>query len=150
MFTGIEKAKREAKLAAGKIQRRLSTNNDLTSRDRQTFHAIRKILTPLDKPMLSAAEEYATACKLLGDMPLLAAVQGFLKQNQGITLGMTVPQVYEELLVAKKQNGVSASYLGQLKAILKIFADTFSGPILHAKSEQIDQWLRKTTSSPVN
>ena len=130
MFTDIEKAKREAKLAAEKIQRGLAGNNDLTSRDREIFHAASKILSPIDTPML-------------------AAVQGFLKQNQGITLGMTVPQVYEELLVAKKQDGVSASYLGQLKAILKLFADSFPGPILHVKSEEIDQWLRKTTSSPV-
>jgi|GEM_PF-6178872 len=100
MYTDIEKAKRKAKLAAEKIQRGLSGNNDLTSRDRETFHAARKILAPLDTPMLSVAEEYATARKLLGDMPLLAAVQGFLKQNQGIKLGMTVPQFYEELLVS--------------------------------------------------
>ena len=99
--------------------------------------------------MLAAAEEYATARKLLGDMPLLAAIQGFLKQNQGITLGMTVPQVYEELLVAKKPDGVSKSCQGQLKAILKLFADSFPGPILHVKSEETDQWLRRTTSSPV-
>ena len=149
MFTDLEKAKLEAKLAAEKIQRGLSANNDLSSRDREIFHAARKVLTPFDTPMLAAVEEYASARKLLGDMPLLAAVQGFLKQNQGIEIGVTVPQVYAELLVAKKQDGVSGSYLGQLKAILKLFADSFPGPMLHVKSEEIDQWLRKTTSSPV-
>lgn len=81
MFTDLEKAKLEAKLAAEKIQRGLSANNDLSSRDRQIFHAARKVLTPLDTPMLAAVEEYASARKLLGDLPLLAAVQGYLKQN---------------------------------------------------------------------
>ena len=34
MFTDIDKAKSEAKLAAEKIQRGLANNNDLTSRER--------------------------------------------------------------------------------------------------------------------
>ena len=39
MFTDLDKAKREAKLAAEKIQRGLATNNDLSSRGRELFHA---------------------------------------------------------------------------------------------------------------
>jgi hypothetical protein len=46
------------------------------SRDREIFHAARNILSPIATPMLAAVEEYASACKLLGEMPLLAAVQG--------------------------------------------------------------------------
>ena len=149
MFTDLEKAKHEAKLAAEKIQRGLEANNDLSTRDREIFHAARKILTPLETPMLAAVEEYARARKLLGDLPLLTSVQSFLRQNEGVKLGMTVPQVYQEMLVAKKQDGLSKSYQVQLKAILGLFAAAFPGPILHVKSEQIDQWLRKTTNSPV-
>jgi len=149
MFTDLEEAKGEAKLAAEKIQRGLEANNDISSRDREIFHAARKLLAPLDTPMLAAVEEYARARKLLGDLPLLATVQSFLRQNEGVSLGVTVPQVYQEMLVAKEQDGLSASYQGQLKAILGLFAGAFPGPILHVKSELIDQWLRKTTSSPV-
>ena len=82
MFTDREEAKHEAKLAAEKIQRGLEANNDLSTRDREIFHAARKILTPLDTPMLAAVEEYARARKLLGDLPLLNAVQWFLRQNE--------------------------------------------------------------------
>ena len=145
MFTDIDKAKSEAKLAAEKIQRGLANNNDLTSRERELFHAARKLLSPLGTPLVAAIEEYVLARKVLGDTPLVTAATEFKRQNEGVTIGKTVPQVFQELLVAKKQDGVSKGYLIQLKAILGKFSQAVSGPILHVKSEQIDKWLRESS-----
>ncbi len=145
MFTDLDKAKREAKLAAERIQRGMAANNDLSSRDRELFVAARKLLAPLNVPMLAAIEEYVRAKAVLKDMPLVTAAQEFMRQNTGVTLGVTVPQIYQELLVAKKQDGVGNDYQIQLKAILGFFSRDFPGPILHIKSDHIDQWLRKTT-----
>lgn len=147
MFTDLDKAKREAKLAAEKIQRGLASNNDLSTRDREIFLAAKKMLAPLDVPILSALEEYIQARATLKDLPLVTAAQEYMRQNAGVTLGVTVPQVFQELLVAKKQDGVGTDYLVQLKSILERFSRDFPGPILHVKSEQIDQWLRKTNMS---
>ena len=44
MFTDLDKAKREAKLIAEKIQRGLAANNDLSSRERDLFHAAKSRL----------------------------------------------------------------------------------------------------------
>jgi integrase len=147
MFTDLDKAKREAKLAAEKIQRGLAANNDLSTRDREIFHAAKKILAPLDVPILTALEEYVQARATLKELPLVTAAQEYMRQNAGVTLGVTVPQVYQELMVAKKQDGVGTDYLVQLKSILERFSRDFPGPILNVKSEQIDQWLRKTNMS---
>lgn len=147
MFTDLAKAKAEAKLIAEKIQRGLSANNDLSTRDREIFHAAKKLLAPLDVPILTALEEYIQARAALKELPLVTAAQDYMRQNAGVTFGVTVPQVMKELLVAKKQDGVGSGYLVQLKSILERFSRDFPGPILHVKSEQIDQWLRKTNMS---
>lgn len=150
MFTDLDKAKREAKLAAEKIQRGLAANNDLTTRDREIFHAAHRLLQPLDVPILAAIEEYVRARAILKELPLVTAAQEFMRQNEGVQLNVTVPRVYLEFLAAKNQDGVCAGYQVQLKSILGQFSREFSGPILHVRSEQIDQWLRKTTVSPVS
>jgi len=144
MFTDLDKAKREAKLAAEKIQRGLANNNDLSTRDREIFHAAKKMLAPLDLPILTALEEYVQARATLKELPLVTAAQEYMRQNAGVTIGVTVPQVYQELMVAKKQDGVGTDYLVQLKSILERFCRDFPGPILHVKSQQIDEWLRGT------
>lgn len=144
MFTDLEKAKKEAKLAAEKIQHGLAANNDLSTRDREQFHAARRLLGSLDTPMVSAIEEYVRAREILGDIPLVTAVQEFMRQNDGVTLGVTVPQVCEEMLEAKRQDNVSRVHLIQLKGQFKMISSQFPGPILHVKSQQIDEWLRGT------
>jgi len=144
MFTDLDKAKKEAKFAAEKIQRGLADNNDLTSRERELFHAARKILGPLDIPLVSAMEEYVRARELLGNLPLVTAVQEFMRQNDGVTLGINVPQVCKEMLEAKRQDKVSRVHLIQLKGQFKMISERFPGPILHVKSQQIDEWLRGT------
>lgn len=148
MFTDLDKAKREAKLAAEKIQRGLAGNNDLSTRDREQFHAIRKLLGPLDTPMVAAIEEYVRAREILGDIPLVTAVQEFMRQNDGVTLGVTVPQVCEEMLEAKLQDNVSRGHLIQLKGRFKMISVRFPCPIMHVKSQEIDEWLRSTGYAP--
>jgi len=56
MFTDLDEAKREVKFAAWKIQRGVGTNNDLSTRDREIFHAAKKLLQPFDVPMLAAID----------------------------------------------------------------------------------------------
>ena len=144
MFTDLDQAKKEAKLAAEKIQRGLAANNDLSTRDREQFHAVRRLLGPLDTPLVAAVEEYVRAREILGSLPLVTAVQEFMRQNDGVKLGVTVPQVCAEMLEAKRQDNVSRVHLIQLKGQFKLIAARFPGPIQHVKSQQIDEWLRST------
>lgn len=142
MFTDLDVAKREAKSAAEKIQRGLAANNDLSTRDREIFHAAKKLLQPFDVPMLGAIEEYVRARTVLKDLPLVTAAQEFMRQNEGVKLGVTVPEVCAEMVAAKSQDSVSQGYVNQLKWDFKAFSAQFPGPILHVKSEEIDRWLR--------
>ena len=51
-------------------------------------------------------------------------------------------------MVAKGEDGVSKRYLAQLRSDLNRFAEFFRCPILHVKSEQIDEWLRRLKVAP--
>jgi hypothetical protein len=107
MFTDLDEAKREAKFAAEKIQRGLATNNDLITRDREIFNAAKRLLQLLDLPMLAAIEEYVRARVVLKNLPLVTAAQEFMRQNEGVKLGVTVPEICAEMIAAKGQDSVS-------------------------------------------
>ena len=77
--------------------------------------------------MLSAVEEYARCGKLLGEAPLLLAVEEYLRRTRGVRLGATVPEVVNEFLAAKEQDGVSRRYLNQLGSDVNRFALAFPG-----------------------
>ena len=101
------------------------------------------------EPSVSAVEEYAKCRERLGDVPLLSAVEEFLRRTNGLTIGVTVPQVVEEVLAAKEQDEVSERYRDQLRSTLGMFAKAFPGPIMHVKSAEIDTWLRKSKVAPI-
>ncbi len=147
-FASLDAAIREAREAAAQIQNGLARATDLSVADRDTFRAAQAILQELRMPLLSAVEEYARCRKLLGEAPLLPAVQEYLRRTRGVRLGATVPDVVKEFLAAKEQDGVSRRYLNQLGSDVNRFAAAFPGPILHVKSEQIDQWLRSLGVAP--
>ena len=148
MFTDLDKAKREAKQAAEKIQRGLASNNDLSSRERELFHAARSLLSPLGTPLVAAIEEYVMARKLLGEIPLVAAAREYKRQNAGVRTGVDIAEICEELFAAKKQDDFCQGYQNAVKATLTAFATAFPGSIQHVKSEHIEKWLRETTHNP--
>lgn len=148
MFTDIDKAKSEAKLAAEKIQRGLASNNDLTSRERELFHAACKLLSPLSTPLVSAIEEYVIAREVLGDIPLVSAAKEFKRQNEGVRTGVSTADICEELYAVKKQDGLGKGYRDSVKSTLTAFCKAFPESIRHVKSEQIDAWLRETSHNP--
>jgi hypothetical protein len=73
----------------------------------------------------------------------LTAVDEFSRKARGMKLGVKVKDVVLELLVAKKQDGLSHRYQLQLQSNLRRFAADFDVPISHIRRDQIDDWLRK-------
>ncbi len=147
-FTDLGKAKKEAKLVAEKILRGMQGQNDLKPAEREAYFAAQRVLEESGVPLVSAAEDYAQCRKLLGDVPLRSAVEEFLRRTKGVKLGVTVPQLVEELLAAKKQDGMSDHYMAQLRSVLGIFSRAFPGPVLDVKAEEVDDWLRGGDLAP--
>ena len=149
MFSDLEQAKREAKLVAEKILCGMQAQNDLRPAERESYLAAQRILGEVETPLVSAIEEYTGCRKLLGEIPLRSAVEEFLRRTNGVKLGVTVPQVVEELVAAKAQDGMSRPYMAQLRSVLGMFSKAFPGPILHVKADEIDTWLRDGNVAPV-
>lgn len=147
-FTDLAKAKKEAKVVAENILRGMQAQNDLKAAERESYFAAQRILKETGVPLVSAAEDYAQCRKLLGDVPLRSAVEEFLRRTRGVKLGVTVPQLVEELIAAKKQDGMSDHYMAQLRSVLGLFCRAFPGPVLDVKAEEIDDWLRSGKLAP--
>jgi hypothetical protein len=149
MFTDLEEAKHEAKLAAEKIQKGLQSHNDLMPEERESYLAVQRRLRDPDVPLVTAIEEYVKCRERLGDVPLLTAVEEYLRRADGATLGVSVAQVCDELVAAREQDGVSPRYRLQLRSTLGLFKAAFPGAIMDVGSEQIDRWLRESKLAPV-
>ena len=149
-FVTLEAAKHEARLAAQKIQEGLGITNDLRPHEREAYLAAGNVLAELDVPLLSAVQEYAKCRQRLGHIPLLTAVEEFLRRSRDVQVGAKVPDIIEEFLKAKAQDKASQAYLKSLGQNLRRFAGSFPGEILHIQSDDIDRWLRKFQISPVS
>src|SRR5210317_1264334 len=142
VFASLDAAKKEAKLVAQRIQAGMQHVTDLKPHERDAFVAATGYLEDLDMPLVSAVQEYIRARKVLGEVPLVAAAEEFSRRNRGVKLGVKVGEVVEELLEAKRQDGMSERYILQLQSNLRRFAKDFDMPITHVQRDQIDDWLR--------
>lgn len=62
---------------------------------------------------------------------------------------ITVAQLAEEVLEAKRKDGLSAKYLGMLRLYFKSFSRDFGDrPIAGISVEEVDNWLRALPGSP--
>ena len=147
-FGDLEKARREAKLAADNIQRGMALTLDLRPSDREAYHSALNLLKELQVPLVAAVEEYVKCRGLLGGKPLLATVDDYVRRNHAVRTGAMVPDVAKEFLAAKEQDGLSPRYMQQLKTDIGRFAAAYPLPILHVKSNQIAEWVRGLYGSP--
>lgn len=147
-FTKIDAAKREAKLAADRIQLGMATTLDLRPHEREAYQSAVRILESTGIPLVSAVEEYVKCRGLLSGNPLLPAIDDYVQRNRGVRTGARIPDIVTEFLASKKQDGASDRYLYQLRSDLIRFGESYPIPILHVKSDQIDQWLRAKQMAP--
>jgi len=147
-FASLEKAKKEARLVAQQIQAGQQHANDLRPHERESFLLATKLLEEIGVPLVTAVEEYVECRKELGAMPMMSAIREFKRRSGGIELEVKVARIVEELLQAKKQDGVSDRYYLQLQSNLNRFAGAFDVPILEVRSSEIDDWLRSQDVAP--
>ena len=148
-FNTLERAKSEAQLAAQRIQSGLAATNDISPAQRECYLAVERLAAPCNVPPVAAMDEYARCRGLLGEVPLLVAVQEFVRRTKGMTLGVKVPDIIPELVEAKKQDDLSIGYVNQLAITTRRFAEAFPGEIAAVSAGDIDRWLRGLGGSPV-
>jgi integrase len=148
-FGSLDAAKEEARKAALNIQRGMSSDNDLRPQDRESLRTVQGMLQPLGLPLVSVVEEYLQARRKLGQVPLLTAVEDYVTRARSYEAGITVPRVVDELLLLKKQDGISVLYFKLLEGVFRQFAQSFPGEITKVTGAMIDSWLRRGDHSMV-
>ena len=147
-FSTLAEAKNEAEIITGRLA---STDADvllLRSADRAAYQRARQVLDPLGVAIETAAVQFAEARVKLGDVSLYQAVEFYLKRHPTRIEPRPVQQVVEELLAAKKADGLSRRYQHGLRWSLTKFADTFEGNIGDITAPAIDDWLRGSGMAP--
>jgi integrase len=95
-------------------------------------------------------EDYLRARELAGTESLAAMATQYAKHFGLVVRKASVPEVVEQLLVSRKQDGSGRRHLYQLSSVLRRFAAACPGPILDVTSADIDAWLRSLKVSPVS
>ncbi len=168
-FGTLDAARNEARLVAQRIQSGMQHVTDMAPHDRDAYLTAGKLLADLGMPLVAAVEEYVRARKLLDGLgtPLVATVEDYVRARQlagneslaamaaeyskhfaKVVRRATVPEVVEQLIASKAQDGVSRRHLGQLRSILIRFAAAHDGPILDITSADVDAWLRSLNVAP--
>lgn len=81
-------------------------------------------------------------------VPLVAAVEDYVRRTSGLRRGASVADVVKEFMAANEDDGASKRCLAKRRSDLNRFAEFFRCPFLHLKSEQIDEWLRRLEVAP--
>jgi integrase len=78
------------------------------------------------------------------------AVQHYVAHLRAREKSCSASELVDELVAAKKADGVSQRHLDDLRSRLNIFAEKFNGqPVATITSAEIDDWLRSLKVSPV-
>lgn len=147
-FSTFQAAKDEADIIANRLGNSDSDILTLTSADRAAYLRVRQLLDPIGLGIETAAAQVADARKLLGDVPLIQAVEFYLKRHPVKLELKPVNVVVAELLAAKKADGCSERYLESLRYCLGKFETAFHINISAVAGPDVDVWLRGSGLSP--
>jgi integrase len=139
-FARLADAKERAKeVAHAMLNGRLAVL-ELTSADREGYVSALQLLKPLGTPLHAAVEEYVAARSHLKGESLLSAVKEHAARRRHV-VDKSAGDIVDEMLVAKKHDGLSRRYLYMLGSDLRRFKNAFRTRIGSITSATIQDWL---------
>jgi integrase len=147
-FSDLEKAKLEAEAQAAKLSRGDVDAMQLTGKDRliygRALDAIRETGITLD----GAALEYGEAKKYLDGVSLVEAAKFYARHHGRGIQRKPVAEAVEEMIAAKKSNGVSELYLSDLRYRLGAFKAAFQCNVCALAPDDIAKFFHALKLSP--
>jgi len=139
----IKEATRIAKLnAAGESQAL-----NFRDADAVTYSVARARLKPTGIDLLSACGIVADAVKLLGSNRIMEALKFYKLRSPDNLPKRTVAQVIDELLAVKSKRA-SERHIGDVRARLNKFAETFKTNIASVTTADVQRWLDGLDAAP--
>ena len=139
-FGDLADAKERARQVAHAIINGRAAVLELTNVDREGYVSALELLRPFGIPLHSAVEEYVAARSHLDGESLLSAVKEHSRRRHHV-VDKHVPEIVEELLVAKQRDGLSDRYIQSLRSHLNRFASAFQTKIGSVAGRFIEEWL---------
>jgi integrase len=136
----LGEARKEAKVIAQQLNAGRGDALELNGTDRDAYLFALSKLKSLGIGLAPAIEEFIEAKK--EGVPLAVAAKFYRETHSSKLPDRTVMEVYTELLEAKKTDGCSSRYLGDLKSRVGRFASDFKDSIANIQTADIDAWLR--------
>ncbi len=151
VLADFDKAKKRGKQIADSLATGKVLTADMSADDREAYTYAKQLLKPTGVSLSAACQEYAECHKLLGGVPLLAAVRDFSKRQGSVLERKFVRQVVAEFLEAKRQGHatrirgkatkLSEKYLYQMERRLEAFSTRFATYIDAVTGEDINEFI---------
>ena len=149
-FSQLSRARRHARLIATKIENQERKVLTLTPEDARIYVDARDTLRPLDVPLDAAVRELVAARGIVGEYPLLSALQ-FWKRHHGDAIPeKRVADVVGELVNGLRNDGASESHVDEMERVLGKFAAAFQTDIGNVSTADINAFLRALETSPAS
>jgi integrase len=148
VFPTKEKAVAVAKSTASELGKGDLGAADLTAPERVACARALDLLAPTGVPIEVAAGEYAQAVQRLGSVPLLRAVDDYLRRHPVDMVPKMVKEVADEMLKLKRSDKLSDRYLNQLRYDMNRFCGRFHGQLENVCGTDVDAWLRDLGVGP--
>lgn len=141
-FADLEAAKLHATTTVNSLSRGEAEIVRLSGPERLEYIRAREAVSEFGISLDSATTEYRDARKILGSLSLLEAARHYADHKRVDCPVRTVSQVFDEMVAAKRDAGLSARYVQDLESRLGEFARSFQCPIGSVSGPAIKAWLQ--------
>lgn len=142
-FADLDAARREARMALGKISTGKATVAGMGNTDRESFVECKRLLRPLgEKALHLAVAEYVTAAKLLPEGASLSdAAREYATRHRSQLKPRLLAEAVAEFLERKAKDGMSLRYVQSLRSHLSRLAANFKKPMSSISTRDLEHWL---------
>lgn len=142
-FADLDDAKREARLALGKIATGKATVAAMGNPDRESFAESKRLLRSLGGMAvhLAVAEYVAAAGFLPAGASLADAAREYASRHRAQLKPRLLSEVVAEFLDRKAKDGMSRRYVQTLRSHLHRLAENFRKPIGSITTRDLEGWL---------
>jgi integrase len=149
-FSQLSRARRHARLIATKIENQERKVLTLTPEDARIYVDARDALRPLNVPLDLAARELVAARGIVGEYPLLSALQFWKRHHDGAIPEKRVADVVAELVNGLRKDGASEAHVDEMERVLGKFSAAFQTDIGSVCTADINAFLRGLETSPAS
>lgn len=140
-FADLELAKREANQVAQRLADGDLEALKLTGAERQIYVEAERTIKATGLPLHSVAHEFARAFNILGGAHIVEAAR-YYRQHVDVNLPLiTAADAVEKFHAAKEAEGLSKTYLDDIRWLLGDFARAFQCPMASIQPDDLRQYL---------